>query len=184
MSTYRLSLSMQHIDLILNMLNCMMEKVSSILSSSVHKDNALAVPKEGAGVIEQEISENLRPEVLIMDESESWQKVVKDILLERKYRCDVARTYDEAKQKIQNHKYNGIFLSQPFHTMNEWRNLLILLKEQFLEIPVIILSNDIPDDIHNIQSRYPNIKSLLFKGIQKDGTDFISSLSKAAAALR
>lgn len=116
-------------------------------------------------------------DLLVIDDGEFWRKVMIEAQLNR-YRCDTASTFQEAVKKIQTHKYRAICLSQPFHTINEWRKLLIMLKSHFSAIPIIMISNDPPEDIRYVKYRYPNIKQIIFKGDESDGLDFVSAFDK------
>ncbi len=117
-------------------------------------------------------SEKQEFDLLVIDDSESWQEIIIEALLDKRYSYDIASSYKEAVEKIQANKYRIICLSN-FHN---WFKLLIMLKKDYLEIPVIMISSDpFEGNIQNIQKRYPNVKEILFKGGEPD---FVSDIRK------
>lgn len=151
--------------------------VKKMSMSMLKKRNTKGKTRDISTQLTSHQTERRQPDVLVVDDSEFWQQVV-NAIFENTYHCDNASTYEEAVEKIRTHHYDAICLSQPFHTMNTWRNLLILLKDKFPEIPVIMLNNDPLENARNIQSRYPNVREVIFKGEQTNGLDFTAALTQ------
>jgi CheY-like chemotaxis protein len=114
-------------------------------------------------------------DLLVIDDNESWQEIIKEALVDKKH--DTAFTYKQAIKKIKENKYGIICLSN----LNNWLKLLSMLKEDYPETPVVIITSDLFEgNIRNIQSRYPNIKKVIFKGREPD---FVSDIKETLANL-
>jgi len=101
-------------------------------------------------------------DLLIIEDSDNWRKLIVDICSEEGYKCDTAMDYNEAIKKINNHKYKIICTDLNVNSLK----MLSFLKMKYSKIPVVLItaSGNVEKNMSNIIKKYPNIKNILIKG--------------------
>lgn len=109
-------------------------------------------------------------DLLIIDDTEMWRTLIGDIV-DSVYSCRVVSTFEEAKEAIDARNYKIISLNYQFHTYSNGRKLLMLLKNDFPDVPVILITGAISGRVSEVQKqcqiinqKYPNVKEILLKG--------------------
>jgi calcineurin-like phosphoesterase family protein/CheY-like chemotaxis protein len=102
-------------------------------------------------------------DLLVIDDSDTWRDVVLETL-DSICNCDFADTYEGAIKKIQGRNYKVICINWNFHSLHKGRKLLTLLRENYPDIPVALISGYLAGSLSILQKRYPNVKEVLAKG--------------------
>lgn len=122
------------------------------------------------------------PDILIIDDREQWREIITEAA-DGLYICDEASEFNGAVGKISEGDYSLICLNYGFHTDYKGRKLLILLREKYPDVPVVLITGAFVGDFDNIisklselQNNFHNIKAILIKGYES--LDFIGELIK------
>ncbi len=138
-------------------------------SSPQRKESGISIFSRDKPVLKKNKSPKI--DFLLIDDKETWHEIIMETL-GNIYKYDVASNYEDAVKKILGKNYKVICLSQPFYTINKWRNILMMLKSEHPDAPVIVINSNPIENFENIKTRYPNIKKI----ISKDDSDFISEI--------
>jgi CheY-like chemotaxis protein len=131
-------------------------------------------------------------DLLIIDDQETWRELFVQTF-EGIYSCDVADNYEAAIEKLRNNNYEivctnyGIEKKNP-SSLSKGRKLLCFLKTHYPDLPVVLISGIYAGSPRRIQDRYPNIKEVLFKGLEREdglyfGEDLLNDLEDAISKL-
>lgn len=115
-------------------------------------------------------------DLLIVDDRDAWRELIKEIL-DDKYNCDSANSYEEAIHKLKRRRYKIICANLLIESINNGRGLIRFLNIYHPEIPVILITGY--TNLDRIQSNYKNIRSILYKG----SDDFIDNLENVISTL-
>jgi predicted MPP superfamily phosphohydrolase/CheY-like chemotaxis protein len=112
--------------------------------------------------------------LLVVDDRPNWREFIVEAF-QVICNCATASTYDDAVEKIATGEYSVICQNWEFHSVNNTRKILTLLKTQYPEIPVVLISGNpeftgdvsrIQQRTDNIKEQFPNVKSVILKGGQ------------------
>ena len=123
-------------------------------------------------------SKSAKIDFLLIDNKEAWGEIIMETL-GNIYKYDIASNYEDAVKKILGKNYKAICLSQPFYTTNKWRNILMMIKSERPDAPVIVINSNPIENVENIKTRYPNIKKI----ISKNDSDFVSKIFTSLPSL-
>ncbi len=118
-------------------------------------------------------------DLLIIEDKEEVQDYIKDRVMEN-YSYDIIKSFEEAKEKLAAQQYKIICLNLEILKKNSLskahgRDVLILLKRKYSQLPVVLITG-YPIDEDNYPKRYPNIKKVIKKDSIEKIQDIISEL--------
>ena len=102
-------------------------------------------------------------DLLVIDDSETWREIIV-AALNGICSCDFTTDYDTAVLKIRARQYRAVCLNWKFHSLYNGLRLLTLLREQYPDIPVVLVSGEFEGGLLKIKSKYPNVREILVKG--------------------
>ncbi|MCP4344119.1 MAG: AAA family ATPase [Desulfobacterales bacterium] len=127
-------------------------------------------------------------DLLIIDD-QKWLDIIISTF-EDIYKCDKATTYDSAAEKIEAGYYRVICINREIGSVVKGHKLLAMLRDEHPKISVVLITwsfggdfSTVQKNIHNIQTRFPNIKDVIFKDAQHFESDFVNDLLNVVSKL-
>ncbi|MGE0084186.1 MAG: response regulator [Desulfococcaceae bacterium] len=119
-------------------------------------------------------SKKQKYDLLLIDYNPSWREIFIEALEDDGVTYETASDYEEIIDKIETKQYSAICLS----ISDNWFNILSMINNNYPQIPIILISNNLSEtNIHNIRKRY-NIKGIIFKTGENSYYDFVSDIKK------
>ena len=112
-------------------------------------------------------------DLLIIDDRETWRKLVIEVCKDLSFSYDAASDYESAREKIHQNNYKAVCMNLKLKTLNKGRILLKILSERYSHIPVALMSGHFSGAL---LSRYSNVKEIIAKSPESEDEELLEEL--------
>ncbi|GEM_PF-3899905 len=126
------------------------------------------------------LNNEMQFDLLIVDDDPRWKDII-TTSVDDIYSYDISGCYEETTQKLKDNSYKIIcmdlkILRKGSSSIANGRKLLLFLRKNFPDLPIILISGFIIGNPNIYIEEYPNIKKILIKG---ESDDFMEHLEKS-----